>query len=47
MALEVYERIWKCPKCGGTCQWSYKHLAKHGTPICDMCNTEMELQPEE
>ena len=39
-------RTWKCPECGHTEKISYDWLAEHGGPVCEHCNSEMELQPE-
>ena len=39
-------RVWKCPECGYTEEISYDWLAKLGGPVCDRCDCDMELQPE-
>lgn len=40
-------RKWKCPHCGKVIEWSYNDLADAGTPICNDCDFEMELEPED
>ena len=39
-------RIWKCPDCGTTTDFSYDWLAENGGPICGKCDCDMELQPK-
>ena len=40
-------RRWKCPECGFVAGVSYNALASDGDPICNACNEEMELLPEQ
>jgi hypothetical protein len=37
-------RTWKCPQCGLTLEVSYDWLAEHGGPVCEHCDSDMELQ---
>jgi uncharacterized Zn finger protein (UPF0148 family) len=37
-------RTWKCPECGLSLEISYDWLAKHGGPVCEHCDGDMELQ---
>jgi len=34
---------WECPECGETVEVFYEDLADIGTPICGVCDCEMDL----
>ena len=40
-------RTWKCRECGATTEIGYDWLAEHGGPICEKCDCDMELQPND
>jgi len=39
-------RTWKCPDCWETREISYDWLAEHSGPICELCDCDMDIQPE-
>ena len=34
---------WECSECRRIVRWTYLDLAESGSPVCETCDTDMEL----
>ncbi|MCK9571430.1 hypothetical protein M0R72_20950 [Candidatus Pacearchaeota archaeon] len=45
---EMIENIvWKCPNCEDETIWEYRNLALLGSPVCPLCDCDMEWEGDE
>ncbi len=35
---------WACPSCDYKTNWSFQEIAQKGTPVCQNCGDDMELE---
>lgn len=42
---DIETHVWTCPECGASIEnWDYKTLTECGSPVCQKCDEDMELE---